>query len=146
MRFIIFGLGSMGKRRIRCLAALGYTEVYAYDVREDRRKEAENLYGVKTIDSVDAIDFDSVTAFIISTPPDKHLPYINLAIDHNIPAFVEASVIHAGLEKANKHAKQKGVLVAPSCTLRYHPAIRDIKEIVRCGQYGRVTNFSYHSL
>jgi predicted dehydrogenase len=42
-------------------------------------------------------------------------------------------------------AKRKGVLVAPSCTMKFHPAIKDIKNIVESRKYGKVTNFSYHT-
>ena len=35
--------------------------------------------------------------------------------------------------------------MAPSCTLRFHPIIKDITRIVQEGRYGKVTNFSYHS-
>jgi threonine dehydrogenase-like Zn-dependent dehydrogenase len=41
LKFIIVGLGSMGKRRIRCLNYLGYNEIIGYDIREDRMEEAK---------------------------------------------------------------------------------------------------------
>ena len=37
MKFLQIGLGSMGKRRIRCLHALGHRDIVAFDPREDRR-------------------------------------------------------------------------------------------------------------
>ena len=40
MRFLIVGLGSMGKRRIRNLRALGETEIAGFDPRPERRDEA----------------------------------------------------------------------------------------------------------
>ena len=49
MRFLQLGLGSMGKRRVRCLQALRAGEIVAFDVRPDRRKEAEHLYGIATV-------------------------------------------------------------------------------------------------
>jgi len=82
---------------------------------------------------------------IISTPPDKHDIFIELAIEKKKPAFVEASVVLGRLEKLEESAKTQQVLIAPSCTLRYHPAIKDITEIVKSGLYGKVTNFTYHS-
>ena len=39
MKCLVIGLGSMGKRRIRCLKALGYTDITGYDTRQDRREE-----------------------------------------------------------------------------------------------------------
>lgn len=145
MRFLIVGLGSMGKRRIRCLKALGYKDIIGFDLRKDGKKEAEEKYNIKTIDNIEILNFDEIDSVIISTPPDKHNEYIRLAIEKKKPTFVEASVILDGLEELNSLAKIKKVFIAPSCTLKFHPAIKDIKNMVKSGKYGKVTNFSYHS-
>lgn len=145
MRFVVIGLGSMGKRRIRCLKSLGYNNIGGYDIREDRRDEAKGLYDIDTFSSIEDIDFSNIDALIISTPPDRHIEYMRLAVEHRVPAFVEASVVLEGLEQVERMASESGVLIAPSCTLKFHPAIQDIKELVQSGKYGRVTNFSYHS-
>ncbi len=145
MKFAIFGLGSMGKRRIRCLKRLGYSNIIGYDSREDRSIEARELYNINIVKTIEEIDFKKVDAIIISTPPDRHVEYIRLAIEKEIPAFVEASVILDGLIELDDFSKKKGILIAPSCTLKFHPAIKDIKKIVHSGEYGRVVNFSYHS-
>ena len=108
MKFLQIGLGSMGKRRIRCLKKLGYDDIIALDFREDRRKEAEAKYNVSTIDSLDKIDFDLIDIIIVSTPPDHHDEYIDLAIRHKKPVFVEASVVLGKLEKLNNLAKESG--------------------------------------
>lgn len=145
MNFLIIGLGSMGKRRVRCLKTLGYNDIVCYDLREDRRNEAVAKYNVKTIDNLDDIVLSKSDAVIISTPPDKHNECIRLAIENKKPAFVEASVILEGLEELSNLARKQDVLIAPSCTFRFHPAIRDIKNIVKGGKYGKVTSFTYHS-
>lgn len=145
MRFFIAGLGSMGKRRIRNLQALGYHDIMGYDIRDDRKKEAEEKYNIKTLDSYNHINFNDFDAMIISVPPDVHNEYLNLAIIHEKPVFVEASVILSGLKEINRLAKKNKVLVAPSCTLKFHPAIKIIKNIVISKEYGKITNFVYHS-
>jgi len=145
MKFLIIGLGSMGKRRIRNLQCLGERDIVGFDLREDRRKEAEKKYEIKTIENIKDLDLSTLDAIIISTPPDRHNEYIKLAIDNKKPAFVEASVILEGLEQLNRLAKKEKVFIAPSCTLKFHPAIKEIKRIVQDKKYGRVTNFSYHS-
>jgi predicted dehydrogenase len=145
MRPLIIGLGSMGKRRIRCFKNLGHEDIVGLDLREDRRKDAEEKYSIKTIDDIRSLNFDEIDAIIISTPPDKHNECIELAIEKKKPAFVEASVILKGLEELNNLTKKKSVFIAPSNTMEFHPAIKDIKNIVKSGKYGEVTNFSYHS-
>lgn len=145
MRFLQIGLGSMGKRRIRCLKALGYKEIIGFDLREDRCKEANDLYQIKTVSNLDRISWINISAAIISTPPDKHLEYMNRAVSKNVPCFVEASVILKGLSELNRRSKKMNILVAPSCTLRFYDPIKDIKKIVSSGNYGRLTNFTFHS-
>ncbi|OGW33622.1 MAG: hypothetical protein A2X58_08900 [Nitrospirae bacterium GWC2_56_14] len=143
MKFMVIGLGSMGKRRVRCLQALGHRDIIGCDIRTERRDEAARLYGIPATDGLDQVS--TVDALIISVPPDRHLDFMKMAVKHNKPAFVEASVVIDGLEDLNREALGKNVLLAPSCTLRFHPAIKDIKRIVQGGNYGKFTNFSYHS-
>lgn len=144
MNVLVIGLGSMGKRRIRCLRSLGCGSVVGYDLRADRREEAKEKYMVEVVSDVGDV-LDKTDAIIISTPPNKHNEYIKLAIENNKPAFVEASVILKGLEQLNNLAKKQSAFIAPSCTVKFHPAVKDIKNIVRSRQYGKVTNFTYHS-
>jgi predicted dehydrogenase len=145
MNILVIGLGSMGKRRIRCLKRLGFENTFGYDLRKDRREETKEKYKVGVVSNLGKGVLDKIDALIISTPPDQHNRYIRLAIENKKPAFVEASVILEGLAELNSLAKKQHILIAPSCTVRFHPAIKDIKNIVASKQYGRVTNFSYHS-
>lgn len=144
MRVLQIGLGSMGKRRVRNLLSLGLNDITGFDMREDRRKEAEEKYGIPTAGKLTDGLLSESDIFIISTPPDKHLEYIKLAVEKGKSAFVEASVIKEGLEYLSKEAKDKNVLIAPSCTFRFHPSIKTIKKIVQDGKYGKVCNFVYY--
>ena len=74
MRFLIVGLGSMGKRRIRNLKYLKAGEIIGFDTMEVRRKEAEEKYGIKTFDDFDKAMKEQPDAFIISTPPVSTRP------------------------------------------------------------------------
>lgn len=145
MRFLQVGLGSMGKRRIRCLKKLGFNDILAFDLSSGRRDEAREKYGVTVLGSLKESDFSGIDAMIISTPPDKHDEYIDLAVKMKTPAFVEASVVLGKLEELEKAALKANVIIAPSCTLRYHAGIKKIIEIAKSEKYGKVTNFTYHS-
>ena len=71
MRFLQVGLGSMGKRRIRCVQALRAGEVVGCDLRPDRREESERLYGIRTVDDFEAGVATDPDVVIISTPPHQ---------------------------------------------------------------------------
>lgn len=145
MKFLVIGLGSMGKRRIRCLKTLGYADITGADLREDRRQEVERLHSIRTLSRVDAESLASADAVIISTPPNHHLEYLKAAVEAGKHVFVEASVVVAGLSDVDASARKNGVIVAPSCTLRFHPAVKQLALLVGGGALGNVANFSYHS-
>ena len=144
MKILQIGLGSMGKRRIRNFQSLGLKDIVGFDFRNDRRDEAEKKYKIKTIDALGEDILSKVDVFIVSTPPDKHLEYIQLAVDYGKPSFVEASVVKNGLEDISRLAKEKNIFIGPSCTFRFHPSVKIIKEIVNSGKYGKICNFVYH--
>ena len=144
MKILQVGLGSMGKRRIRNFMSLGLKDIVGFDFREDRRQEAQEKYSIKVIDKIDDSLLSDIDILVISTPPDRHLEYMWMAVHHRKPAFVEASVIKAGLTELAEAAQTNNVLIAPSCSMRFHPSIRTIRDLVTGGTYGKVCNFIYH--
>ena len=143
MKVLVIGLGSMGKRRIRCLQSMGNYEIVGYDTREDRIYESEKLYDIKTFtdDSFTTAGFECA---IISVPPDQHLNYIEKCVRSITPSFVEASVLSDHGYKILDLVKESGVFIAPSCTMIFNPVIKNLKEIIDSGKYGRISNFTYH--
>src|SRR3989344_3777848 len=100
LRFLQIGLGSMGKRRIRCLFFHNQKNIIGYDPRDDRREEAEKKYGIKTVGDFSKIspaDFDAV---LISTPPDKHGSYMRWALKHGKHFFTEVATTDDGYKEA----------------------------------------------
>ncbi len=143
---IVIGLGSMGKRRIRNLKALGHSNIVGVDKRPDRRDEVVKLHDIETFSELDeALKKLRPVAFVISVPPDAHHTYMKKAVSLSIPAFIEASVVDTDLAEVLKAAKEKKVFLAPSCTLYFHPAIKKIKEILSSKELGVVSNILYHS-
>lgn len=148
MKFLVIGLGSMGKRRVRNLLALDHppSDIFGYDPRGDRCDEAAGKYGIET-----SRDFDSLTknnkfdVFIISTPPDLHMKYADKACDMNVHAFIEASVVTDGIPELIGKLKSKPSLVfAPSLTMWFFPGPKQIIELIGRGVIGRPLGFTYH--
>jgi len=61
-----------------------------------------------------------------------------------IPCFIEASISLQDVIKILDQINITPSFVAPSCTLKFHPSIMAIKNIVNQRKYGSVTNFTYH--
>ncbi|MEQ9146870.1 MAG: Gfo/Idh/MocA family oxidoreductase [Cytophagales bacterium] len=145
MKFLIIGLGSMGKRRIRNLIALRNHAVEGFDLRADRRLEAEQKYKIRTYLSFEQAIQNRFDALIISVPPDKHHIYMKEALKLRIPFFVEASVIDDDLEIIKREANELNLLAAPSSTMFFHPAIRLIDTLINKGIVGTISSIQYHS-
>ena len=147
MKFLVIGLGSMGKRRIRNLMALGHNNVAGFDLREDRRLEAAEKYGITTFpDVASALKNFRPEALIISTSPAHHMEYAWMGFELGLSCFIEASVVEAqrilGLHKL---AEKSMVLMAPSCTMRYYPGPKKVKELIDQGVIGRPLNINYQT-
>lgn len=146
MKAVVVGLGSMGKRRIRCLQALGVTDIIGVDVRADRRDEARAKYGVVVLaELAQAWDAGRVDVAIISVPPRQHVAAMQACVQHGVPFFVEASVVDEGLAEVIAAVRKAGLVGAPSATLHFHPAIAAITRIVRSGRLGKLSNVMLHS-
>lgn len=137
MSILVIGLGSMGKRRIRDLLYLQKDEVTGWDPRDDRRKEAEQRFGIRTFSSLEEAMREPIRAMVISTPPDTHMQYAHMAADRNIPFFTEASVTSEGMSSLiAKLSAAPQLLAAPSCTMMFHPAVSIIRDLVKQNAVG----------
>jgi predicted dehydrogenase len=147
MKFLVIGLGSMGKRRVRNLQTLGHTEIAGFDPRADRRLEAHEKYGIAVFDNFErALASHAPDALIISTSPESHMSYAFTGHEKKLPCFIEASVVDAAriLELA-KASEVSGVVMAPSCTMRYFPGPKLVKQLLTEGLIGRPINLNYHT-
>ncbi len=147
MKALVIGLGSMGKRRVRNLLALGGITVYGFDTREDRRAEARDKYGIEVLDSSDVL-FEEVSPDIVvlSVPPKLHMHYANQCLDKMIPCFIEASVTERlEIEKLARSSKEKGLVIAPSCTMRFYPGPKKIKSLLSENAIGKILSVNYQT-
>lgn len=142
-KFLIIGLGSMGKRRARNLRALGYTDITGFESRPDRRREAEKALGIRTVASLD--EAGPVDAAVISTPPDRHEEFVEWSLKKGYPCFVELDILLGSLPQIAQRAETLKIQVIPSTTFLFHPAIRTIQETLHHQTLGPITGFSYHS-
>lgn len=145
MKFLVVGLGSMGKRRIRNLQYLKAGEIIGFDLREGRRKEVEEKYKIRTFENFEKAMNQNPDALVISTPPDLHMKYAIIAAQKNKHFFTEASVVDEGMDKLIALCKDRKIVAAPSCTMRFHPTIKKIKELVDTSTIGKPLAFTYHS-
>lgn len=147
MKFLVIGLGSMGKRRVRNLIALGNNEVAGFDLREDRRVEAVEKYGITTFSDIEtALRNFRPEALVISTSPEHHMKYAWKGFGLGLSCFIEASVIEADrIFELHQLTEKSSVIMAPSCTMRHFPGPKKVKELIAKGMIGKPLNVNYQT-
>jgi predicted dehydrogenase len=144
MKFLVIGLGSMGKRRIRCLKRLGYSDVTGFDLREDRCQEVLQKYEIKAESDWKSAKQVAAEVWIISTPPNLHMNYAFQAIEQKKHFFTEAGVSSDKMNNLINELANNNIIGVPSCTMRYYEGPKKIKELVQNGSIGRPLFFVYH--
>lgn len=129
MRFGVIGLGSMGKRRVRDLGALGH-EVVGFDVRPDRNVEANERFGIRTLDTLASLLDARPDALVVSTPPDRHIADYEASFGAGRPFFSEANVLTPRAEWFTENESRSGARAYPSATMRFHGLVRSLREQV----------------
>ena len=147
MRFLIIGCGSMGKRRARCLRAMGYDSIAAYDPLEDRRAAIAGQPGVDVFCDADSAFAAGADFALICVPPHLHKGYLLRCIEGGIPAFCEAPMVLT-LEDADEvigSARAAKAFIAPSCTYLHNAIHRTAKAFVDDKPYGRLLGYLSHA-
>ena len=143
LKFLIIGLGSMGKRRIRNLHINKQYRIIGYDVRYGRMREAKKMYGIETINGIKKISKDDFDVMLICVSPESHGDYIRMALKYKKHFFVEHPTNDDGYKEIFKD-KNNLLVKAPSCTMRFYSPIKKIKEVLEKGSIGKVLAFQYH--
>ena len=144
MRVLVVGLGSMGRRRLRNLRHLGVAELAGFEPDAGRRAQGAHELGIEAFATLaDGLAWDP-EALVISTPPDHHAEYALAAARRGLPFFTEASVVSEGIEEVIEAARETGSLAAPSCTMRFHPAVQLIRRRLAEGAIGRPLALTHH--
>ena len=141
MNIVVIGLGSMGKRRIRLIKEM-YPEFFicGIDGREDRRKEASELYGISCFSSLSEVDVTLECAFIC-TSPLSHAPIISMCLKNGWNVFTELNLVTDKYDENIMLAQENNSILFLSSTFLYREETRYISsKITRNKKW----NYIYH--
>ena len=145
MKFLICGLGSMGKRRIRNLKQLNQDEIIGFDIRNDRCIEVNEKFNIETFTEIKNALNEKPDVMIISTPPDLHMKYAKIALENRLHFFTEVNILQDEMNEIINELKRTDVVGFPSCTMIFHPIIKKIDAYLKSGKIGKILSFLYHS-
>lgn len=121
MKFLVVGLGSMGKRRIRLLKYnYNNIELIGVDTKGDRKKEVEKLFNIKTYDNLDiAIEIENPVAVLVCTSPIYHSQIILKCLNKDINVFTEINLLDKNYDDMIYLAKSRNLKLFLSSTFLY---------------------------
>ncbi len=141
--FFVIGCGSIGKRHIGNLLSAGAGKVTAHDVREDRRREVHEKFGIEVSGDLGAALSGNPDVAFVCSPTAFHLEHALRATRAGCHVFIEKPVSDslAGLEELAGELAKRGRTSMVGCNFRFHPGLRQVKSLLDDGRIGRVISF-----
>jgi predicted dehydrogenase len=141
MKIGIIGLGSIGRRHVRCLIDLGYKEIVALRTRKGVLKsQPEDIapYVTEVYNWESFVESQPI-GVIVANPTSLHISTLEQLKATNIPTLVEKPLSTDIAELSNleeKYSNFDNVLVA--YCMRFHAVTKAVKTFIDEGKLGKV--------
>lgn len=138
MKILIVGLGSIGKRHLKNLAKLGYSDFIVLTSQDlTQLKELPNLLPETDLES--ALSHRPAAVFICN-PSSLHVPIAIAAAKKGCHIFLEKPVSHTleGLDELAAIADAKNLKIQVGFQFRYHSVLQEIKRKINGGELGKI--------
>src|SRR5690349_15267208 len=146
MKFLIAGLGSIGRRHFRNLMALGEKDIVLLRRRKAMLPDDELIgYPVET-DLQEALQNHKPEAVIVANPTSMHLEVAIPAAEVGCHILLEKPVSHSlgKLDVLQKTAEKSGSKILVGFQFRYHPALNKARELIQSGELGKLLTVHVH--
>ncbi len=146
MKFLIAGLGSIGRRHMRNLIALGEKDIVLYRTRKATMPE-EDLAGFpQETDLQTALEKHKPDAVIVSNPTSLHLDVAIPAAEAGCSLLLEKPLFHSmdRIGELESALKKGGGRVVVGFQFRFHPGLVKAKQLISDGEIGRVISAHVH--
>ena len=137
----VVGYGYWGSKHVRVLSTMPDVAVTVVDSDERRLKEAAAHYPSVESTATDIDDvLDRVDAVLVATPPASHVTVAMRALAAGKHVLVEKPLATsvADAEALVSAAADNDLQLMVGHTFEYNPAVRQLRDIIRSGQLGRV--------
>jgi len=146
MKFLIAGLGSIGRRHMRNLIALGEKNIVLYRTRKATMPDDELAGFPVETDLQEALKKHKPDAVIVANPTALHLDVAIPAAEAGCVILLEKPVSHSmerldGLQTA---VNKSGSRVLVGFQFRFHPGMIRAKQLIADGEIGRIISAHVH--
>lgn len=146
MKFLIAGLGSIGRRHMRNLIALGEKDIVLLRSHRATLPDDELAgYPVET-DLAEALKKHRPEAVIIANPTALHLNVAIPAARAGCTILLEKPISHSidGLNVLQAAVKKSGSRVLVGFQFRFHPGLLRARQLISNGEIGRLISAHVH--
>lgn len=145
MKFLIAGLGSIGRRHFRNLLTLGERDILLYRTHRATLSDDE-LAGFPVETDLHAAFAHRPDAVIISNPTALHLGVAIPAAQLGCHILLEKPVSHsmARVNELEQIVKLNGVKVLVGFQFRFHPGLQQVKQLLDDAAIGEVLSARAH--
>jgi len=145
MRFLIAGLGSIGRRHLRNLLALEENDIILYRTHQSTISDSElSDFPVET-DMYRALE-RKPDAVIISNPTSLHMQVAIPSAQAGCALFIEKPIAYQldELQPLEEAIRQNQNIVFTAYQFRFNPGLRKIAELIHSQAVGRPLSFCCH--
>jgi len=137
MKYLIAGLGSIGRRHFRNLLTLGERDILLYRTHQATLPDDE-LAGFPVEIDLDAALACRPDAVIISNPTSLHLDIAIPAAHCGCHILLEKPISHSmeRVEELEQAVQQNEVKVLVGFQFRFHPGLQKVKQLLEQGAIG----------
>ena len=145
-KFLIAGLGSIGRRHMRNLIALGETDIVLLRSHRATLSDDELAgYPVET-DLTEALKKHKPDAVIVANPTALHLDIAIPAAETGCAILLEKPISHSTerLDQLEAAVQKSGSRILVGFQFRYHPTLNKARELIQAGALGKVLTVHVH--
>ena len=147
MRALVVGGGSIGKRHLRNLKALGSVELGLVETDSQKRAAIAKELGVSEFaDLSDGLNW-SPDFVVVSTPSHLHAQQALQVVRGGYDVLVEKPLSHTpgGLAELSELVARKKLVSLVGCNMRFHPGPLKVKELIQEGHLGKLLFARIHA-
>lgn len=146
MKYLIAGLGSVGRRHMRNLISLGETDIVLLRTRKATLPDDELAGYLVETDLAEALKRRKPDAVIVSNPTAFHLDVAIPAAEAGCTILLEKPISHSleRVRELHSAVQKSGAKFLVAFQFRFHPGLVKAKELISNGEIGRVISANVH--